>query len=136
MTFVKLGALANKIVDDAETQFDLFSLGTPEEPRNPIEARFWQFCQENPDVYRLFDKFTRELISRGHQNYSADSVLHRIRWETSLQTSDEPFRLNNDFTPYFARRWMRDHADYQGFFRTRRLLAGAESAALKPEGVA
>jgi hypothetical protein len=132
MTFTPLGALANKIVDDAAIdQLDLFGLGTPEKPSNPIEAAFWQFHSENPRVYELFNSFTRQAINRGHKSMSADMILHRIRWETSVETTEDEPRINNNYSAYYGRLWSRNNPDFASLFRTRRLLAGAESDALK-----
>lgn len=112
-------------------QFDLF--GTRESPANPIEARFWDFHDENPAIYRLFDRFTRAAIGRGHERLSADMVMHRIRWETSVETTGGEFKVNNNYCAYYGRLWMRENPDHAGFFRTRKLLAGDASDALKVE---
>ena len=34
-------------------------------PRNVHEAKFMQFHQANPIVYKLWDQFTREALARG-----------------------------------------------------------------------
>jgi hypothetical protein len=113
----------------ASPQFDLF--GTPEAPANPIEARFWTFHAENPVIYRLFDRFTQQAIARGHAHLSADMVLHRIRWETSVETSEGGYKINDHFTAYYGRLWMRNNPKHEGFFRTRELRNGEESDKLK-----
>jgi hypothetical protein len=110
-------------------QFDLF--GTREFPANPIEARFWEFHDENPRVYRLFDRFTRQAIARGHDHLSADMVMHRIRWESAVETTDGEFKVNNNYSAYYGRLWMRENPGFAGFFRTRKLLNGDASDALK-----
>lgn len=110
---------------------DLFApFGTPEAPSNPIEAKFWEFHRENPRVYRLFERFTREALRR-RDRIAVSLIVERIRWETAVATTDEEFRLNNSFRAYYARLWMRDHPAHEGIFRTRRLQAGQESPALR-----
>jgi hypothetical protein len=84
-----------------------------------MEREFWVFHQENPYVYEMFNRFTQSAIRRGFQHLSSDMVCHRIRWETTIETSDREFKLNNNHTAYYGRLWMLDHPEHKGFFRTR-----------------
>jgi len=97
-----------------------------------IERRFWAFHEENPRVYELFQYFTFTLIQRGWKHHSSDAVLHRIRWQTAIETTDPQFKINDHYSAYYARLFMRDHPEHVGFFRTRELRDGDESDALKP----
>jgi hypothetical protein len=74
---------------------------------------------DNPDFYRLFCRFTHEAISRGHRNLSAWLIVNRIRWETSVVTHGDVFKIRNDYIALFSRLFMRDNPQYKGFFRTR-----------------
>ena len=98
-------------------------LGTPDWPNNRIEAAFWTFHAKNPKVYELFDRFTRYAIGRGRKNFSVSIIVERIRWETTIETTDGDFKINNNYRAYYARLWMRDNPLYAGFFRTRELRA-------------
>lgn len=97
-------------------QFDLFDASSP------LESAFQDFHEANPGVYRLFDRFTRQLLTRGVSRYSADAILHRIRWETAITTGDE-FKINNNFSAYYARLWLRNNPEHSGFFVLRSLRA-------------
>jgi hypothetical protein len=48
-----------------------------------------------------------------------------------IETADEDFKINNNHRAYYARLWMREHPQYDGFFRTRRVVA---SGKLRREG--
>ena len=100
-------------------------LGTPERPSNQLEAEFWHFHAHNPEVYGLFCHFAGRLVKRGFEHHSADAVLHRIRWETAVETSHLGYKINNDFSAYYARLWMRLHPEHDGFFRTRKIREAA-----------
>jgi hypothetical protein len=100
-------------------QFDLF---------DRREARFAEFDAANPDVWRLFERFTLELIRRGFEHYSSDAVLHRVRWETAVSAKDGTFKIDNNWTPYFARKFHSHYPQYAGFFRTRLSKFDAEAA--------
>jgi len=104
---------------------DLFDWqGAPE-----TEQKFAEFDAAHPEVWALFERFTLQLIARGFQHHSADAVLHRVRWETSANADGKPFKLNNNYTPYFARKFHRAHPHLAGFFRNRKSKADGEMAA-------
>mgnify|MGYP003627211570 CR=1 FL=1 len=96
-------------------------------PVNEHEERFQEFHFKHPEVYKLFNMFTKELISRGYKNGSAHMVIHRIRWETSTRFMDknpatgEPLKISNGHFPYYARLWMNLNPNHVGFFRTKKL---------------
>jgi hypothetical protein len=90
-----------------------------------IEDRFWEFHEANPKVYELFDRFTKQVIRRGHKNFSSDAILHRIRWETNVATNGDKFKINDHFSAYYARLWLENNPDHDGFFRTRELREAA-----------
>jgi hypothetical protein len=49
-------------------------------------------------------------------------LLHRIRWESMLATKtedDEPYKLNQNYAAYYARKFMVDHPHLGKVFRTR-----------------
>jgi len=79
---------------------------------------FDQFDRENPDVYRMFCRFTLQLIAAGHKRLSSKLIVERIRWETMLQ-GGTTFKINNNFTPHFARKFMSDFPNHEGVFETR-----------------
>jgi|TARA_Y100000052_G_C2924379_1_gene70335 hypothetical protein len=86
-----------------------------------IKHKWWLWHKKNPHVYELFKKFTLIAIDRGHKEMSAWLIVNRIRWETSVETSGNDFKISNDFIAYYARLFMHDYPQYEGFFRTKRL---------------
>lgn len=102
--------------------------GTPQSPASQLEAEFWEFHALNPRVYELFDRFTRYAISRGRRRFSVSVIIERIRWETTIETAGDDFKINNNHRAYYARLWMRDNPAYEGFFATREVRAVREAA--------
>jgi hypothetical protein len=88
------------------------------------KSKWWEFHKENPKVYELFDKFTREAIASGRQHYSAYAIFEVMRWHTSVVTkSEEDFKLNNNHRPYYARYFMYRNPQYKDFFQLRELIS-------------
>lgn len=86
-----------------------------------VKHKWWDWHKKNPHVYELFKKFTFVAINRGHRNLSAWLIVNRIRWETSIETTGCDFKISNDFIAYYARLFMHEHPEYDGFFRIKRL---------------
>ena len=87
------------------------------------EERFGLFHKNNPRVYELFKQFTFEVINKGFRKWSADAVMHRVRWEASVITDDPQFKINNNYVAFYARLFMAEYPQYQGFFETRKRLS-------------
>lgn len=85
-----------------------------------LKHKWWEFHKENPHVYDLVERFTLDVINKGYNNYSINSVFERIRWHTDIETKCErEFKLSNNHRAYYARYFMHLHPQYNGFFRTK-----------------
>ena len=91
------------------------------ESKTRLQKKFESFITKNPTVWILFVKFTKQAIERGHKHLSSDMILHRIRWETSIMTVGEHYKISNDTSPYFARKFHLEFPQYDGFFRTKQI---------------
>jgi len=83
-----------------------------------IERAARKFVEANPEVWRLFCKYTFALLGAGRDHYGAKSVFERIRWHTAIRGGDD-FKLNNNYTAVFARWFHLAYPKHDGFFRTR-----------------
>lgn len=84
------------------------------------QDKFEIYDRQNPHVYEMFDRFAREALDAGRKVLSAYLIFERIRWETQIVTQGDPFKVNNNYRPYYARKWMREN-NRPGLFRTRSL---------------
>lgn len=88
-----------------------------------LEKAFWKFHNANPKVYRLLVKFAfqwREARG-GHSKLGMKALFERVRWETSLHTTeDENFKLNNNNTAFYARLIMDRNPDLADLFSLRK----------------
>jgi len=85
-------------------------------------GRDWlRWHKKNPDFFWLFERFTADAISRGHKNLSGWLITNRVRWETSVVTRGNEYKISNNFIALFARLYMVRHQQYVGFFRTKRM---------------
>ena len=107
-----------------EQQRNLFD--ALEVPRNEREAKFMAFHKQNPIVYQLWDRFTKQAIERGYERIGSQMIMERIRWETSVAIIDarpdgEAVKLNDHHKPYYARLWMKNNPAHKGIVSTKRV---------------
>lgn len=87
-----------------------------------IQARFERFHRDHPGVYDLFRQFAGEMKRAGHEHYSADAILHRIRWHHDVNPSRHGgFKINDHFVSRYARLLMASDPEFRGFFELREL---------------
>ena len=98
-------------------------LGTPDRPKNVLEAQFWEFHETNPQVYFLFSRFATEAAQANRGRFGVGAIFERMRWFTTVETRGEEYKLNNNYRAYYGRLWMRNNPEYDGFFSTRTLHA-------------
>ena len=79
---------------------------------------FAEFHTENPEVWRLFQDFTKQVVCSGHRKYAVASIVERIRWHTTVDTSGVDFKINNNFRAYYARLFRLKHPELD-LFRNR-----------------
>ena len=96
-------------------------------PSLSIRDRFITFHKANPEVYDLFEKFTFQAIEAGMKKVGAKFIFERIRWEIAVSTVGSGYcvslkkdlKLNNNFTPWYARLFIARHRSYKGLFELR-----------------
>lgn len=88
-----------------------------------MAAKFAEFDQRHPEVWLLFKDFTFEMIGTGRKHYSADAIMHRVRWETDIavRPGDEKdqYKINNNHIAFYARKFNKAYPQHEGFFRMR-----------------
>jgi len=98
-----------------------------------MRAQAIVFHKAHPKVWILFVEFTLERIAKGFNHYSARGIFHRIRWETAeADTSKNEFKINDNHSPFYSRRFMRMYPQHDGFFRTRHQISKESNAVKRP----
>jgi hypothetical protein len=92
-----------------------------------IERDFLEFHQANPLVYERLVQLAREWKRRrGNRKVGMKMLFEVLRWEVAMRTTGDDFRLNNNYTSYYARLIMEREPDLRGLFETRALHAPRE----------
>lgn len=93
-------------------------------------AEFSAFDLLHPDVWEHFVERAEQLLARGVEHYSADAILHVVRFHrlTSV-TGAKPFAINNNFSAFYARKWRETRPEHAEFFEYRASVADREAVA-------
>lgn len=78
-------------------------------------------------LYRLFERVADEVRAAGFTRFSADAILHRIRWHRLIERGDRTFRVNNNESSKLARALIARRPEFRDFFELRVLKSGGES---------
>lgn len=84
-------------------------------------SKFLQFHTLHPVVYRLFEQFSLQLIAAGHKKLGSKMIIERIRWEISTNGSKDAdgFKINNNYTCYYSRLFIKNNPQYRDYFEFR-----------------
>lgn len=93
------------------SQLSLFEL-------DPKQVKFENYHTANPEIWNMFKELTFQLIKAGRKHYSADGILHAIRWNTALRGSDER-KINNNYSSMYSRMFTSNYPEHKEFFEQR-----------------
>lgn len=83
-----------------------------------MRTNFESYDKENPQIWKEFERFTLQTISRGFRHYSAKGIFEIIRWHTGI-FANKGFKVNNNFTPDYSRKFESVYPQHKGFFEQR-----------------
>ena len=85
-----------------------------------VVEQFLNYHKENPNVYKLFTKYTSKLYESGITRYSSKAIFERIRWHIAIATKGDAYKMNNNYTSCYARMLQNEDARFATFFATRK----------------
>ena len=91
-------------------------------PTKPTpEERFEAFHAAHPEVYRELRRRAFLLQQRGWKRYSIKGIWEVMRFDFAMSWGRPSggFKLNNNYTAYYARLLMEREPELEGFFETR-----------------
>jgi len=103
---------------------DLSPLTEPDySPTATLAERFAEFHRCNPHVADALESLAEQWFAAGHGRASMDAMMHRLRWESGIQTRGDVYRLNNSWTAFYSRLLLDRRPEWTGRIATRRSLA-------------
>lgn len=88
-------------------------------PRAVVD-RFLTYHEAHPEVYERFCSMAYQLKRAGRPRYSARTLMEVVRWHFDVKDGyQEPFKINDNYTPLYVRLFLHEHPQYEGFFELR-----------------
>jgi len=82
-------------------------------------SAFLTYHRNNPHIWQSFEKFALEMLNTGRKRYSAKTIMERVRWDFDSSNPEAEYKINNDFTSYYARAFARKWPQFREFFEFR-----------------
>lgn len=95
-------------------QFDLFSDSNLTE-----NIAFQRYDVQHPEVYIRFKELTFEALKKGFKSFSARGLFQVMRFEKGFIKNDG-YKLNNNYTPYYVRKFIKEYPEHRAFFECRK----------------
>ena len=90
--------------------------------KESITEKFYRFHSRNPHVYNLIVELAYRMKRSGVHKFGLKGIFEYLRWQYSMQTQGDRYKLNNVFTALYARRIMACEPGLKDFFETRKRL--------------
>jgi hypothetical protein len=82
---------------------------------------FMRFHKENPEVYQAFVRLANEAKEKGFTSIGAHLLIQHIRWESHSERGFNTYKICNNHFPYYARLFLLNNPEFEGFFELRKL---------------
>lgn len=103
---------------------DLSPLTEPDySPEATLAERFAAFHAANPHVADALEHLAEQWLAAGHRKVGMKSLAERLRWESGIQTTGEPWRINNSHVAFYARLLIERRPEWSDAIETRRAQA-------------
>ena len=86
------------------------------------KAAWWAWHKANPKVWLYFEKFALEAVGRRVKKISHWLIINRIRWEVSILTTGEDFKISNDYIAFYARLWIALYPQHKDLFTIKKMI--------------
>ena len=98
-----------------------------QQPELPLFVRptseFEEYGKQNPEIWQEFEKIALQLIFKGVKRYGAKAIFEIIRYHRFLENRGDKFKVNNNYTAGYARKFVEKYPQYKDFFEMRRRRA-------------
>lgn len=80
--------------------------------------KFCKYHEENPQIYSAFKEYALRAV-RFKQHFGSKAIFEVIRWNSAVSGNDG-FKVNNNYTSFYARLFELEYPRYEGFFIKRK----------------
>lgn len=63
---------------------------------------FLAFHRDGPHVAKALEAYIADQLAKGRQRIGMKEAFEALRWDPRFRTNGEPYKLNNNFTSFYA----------------------------------
>lgn len=90
--------------------------------KKTIQDRFENFLNKYPFVWELFKAQVFRAKTHGFKRVGSKAIVEYLRWQARFnRLAGEDFKINNDYTSRFARKFKEEYPGYPIEFEERQL---------------
>lgn len=78
---------------------------------------FQQYHQANPHLYELYKAIAMQLIQQNRRVIGSAHIFQKMRYEYQFKTDGSPFKIDNNFAPMYARKFVLEHPQFGHLFK-------------------
>lgn len=78
---------------------------------------FQQYHQANPHLYELYKAIAMQLIQQNRRVIGSAHIFQKMRYEYQFKTDGSPFKIDNNFAPHYARKFVLENPQYGHLFK-------------------
>ena len=82
---------------------------------------FQQYHQANPHLYELYKSIALQLIEQNRRVIGSAHIFQKMRYEYQFKTDGSPFKIDNNFAPMYARKFVLEHPQFGHLFKFKQL---------------
>ena len=75
---------------------------------------FDKHLEDNQELWEMFVKYSVNLGEK-KKRFSAAGIFHLMRYETLINQRGSSFKLDQNWSPYYARKFIEDYPQYDVF---------------------
>lgn len=107
--------------------YSRFEVPSPREMMAPSQLTlsldnkgFCSYHRKNPHIFQKFEELTLQTIAKKFKHYSAKGILELIRWHSGISSDGDCFKVNNNYSSFYARLFEAKYPEHKDFFRNRK----------------
>jgi len=95
---------------------------------------FFEVAMKRIDIWKEFERLALIVWGTGRRRYSAQTIMHVIRWDSEIERGQGEFDINNNWIAYYSRMFMYQYPEAEGFFETRNFKDKTNGNEIRPNG--
>jgi hypothetical protein len=78
---------------------------------------FQQYDQSNKHIYELYKSIAVKMAQEGRRQIGSKYIFEAMRYDYTFNSNNDPYKVNNNFAPMYARKFVLEHPQYGNLFK-------------------